>query len=213
MIAGRQPKWVWSESTTTECRRPAPTQPSAFHGRVGDTPVRALGNKRCSGAGSLPSPCLPRALINTGPPLGAVSADPAEVPQSAWAPPTSTGFSLRAHPVRTLEPGQAGALEKALPATTGLVSARVPMGRRTGGLREGPARGPHLEQVHRHRSGMFKQCCCAPSSRRQRVDRQDPTTLASEPLNPVQRPSPGPLPAQARLARSSEPILIPKLRI
>ena len=33
------------------------------------------------------------------------------------------------------------------------------------------------------------------------------------PLSPVQRPNPGPLPAQARLARSSEPILIPKLRI
>ena len=43
--------------------------------------------------------------------------------------------------------------------------------------------------------------------------RRDPTSRASLPLSPVQRPNPGPLPAQARLARSSEPILIPKLRI
>ena len=80
-------------------------------------------------------------------------------------------------------------------------------------LRERGA-GPHLEWVaatgvRAHR----REWADTDGTGGREGERRHPASHASEPLNPVQRPNPGPLPAQARLARSSEPILIPKLRI
>ena len=100
---------------------------------------------------------------------------------------------------------------------TRLLGACLPPHRRVDICCERALRGPHLVWAGRHRSGrevlLGGWAVTGGTRKGTEVRRRHPTARASVPLSPVQRPNPGPLPAQARLARSSEPILIPKLRI
>ena len=177
MIAGRQPKWVWSEGRLLllpdrieRAGAPAPTQPSAFHGRAGDTPVRALGT---SGERAKPPPprYWPSARRAVDPatrclhPQCRRCANPADGSPDASAP-RRDGFSLangrgRTGATRERPPGLLRA------QTTGRDSSRTPLRARPplrtaappgSSIRRGRGAGPHLEWAAATGEGRHRGC-------------------------------------------------------
>ncbi|KAK8374050.1 hypothetical protein O3P69_011306 [Scylla paramamosain] len=210
--------------------RAAGYSPSAFHGRAGDTPVRALGKRgerakitattysnphrhvRPFGSHrriSVPHPTARRLRE----PCGWIPDDARSLAALAFRPADGRGEPGAKRDGRAPLLGLLRAPFDAAAFTTPFTNPVPVSHRRTSGLdnKGSAARGRiwNGSPPPEWGIGTATRWAVTDGTEGKEGRRRHPTAHASLPLSPVQRPNPGPLPAQARLARSSEPILIP----